>query len=91
MLEHEERAGFVWLLISATVLLASLWGLLFFGISPNLCGVGFMLAAFIGFCGHFKILGLCEECKSLTVILVLVDVILIGAAIFGHLLLFNKI
>ena len=92
---NDERSGFIRLLISGVLLLASLWGLLFFYIPPHLCGSGFIAGSLIGCCGHFRLVPFYpigeKECRPMVAILTFIDLFLIAGAAFGFLLITDLI
>lgn len=95
MLDNEERIGFIRLIFSGMVLIASLFALLFFGVNPHLCGAGFIVGSMIGALGHFRLKEFYpikdKENREIVLLLALFDLMLIAGAIFGVLLMFDWI
>ena len=96
MLDHEERLGYIRLGVSVPFLFLSLLALTLFGISPKICGIGFIMGAILGFMGQHRISRFLIPIDNIDrflfiLIFILINCLYVPAAFFGLLLVYNLI
>ncbi len=95
VLRTGENGGYIRIVLGCIILCMSLFSLLFFGVEPKICGIGFIFGAVLAFIGKYKIQDLYplrdKENRIFLGCYLLIDIQGIAGLLFGVALLMKLI